>query len=123
MKRECPRARAGRIPPRAPDRETGSYAHGYASDRERARGYDRDHGRAHGCDHARDRAHHRDGGDRGSRPPHGNAGVRGRAKYYPCGCGRRIRADDQDARDRPHGLDCFCVRVCVHPPLFVLSLF
>jgi len=99
MKRECPTTRAGRIPPRAPDRETGSYAHGDASDRERARGYDRDHGR--------DRAHHRHDGDRGCGPPHRNAGVRGRAEYHACGCGRRSHVHERDARDRPHGHDCF----------------
>lgn len=102
MKLERPRARAGRIPPRAPDRETGSCAHGYA------------HGREGG--HVRGRDHDRDDGDRGSGLPHVNPGARPRALDHVCGRVRLPRAHAHAARDRGPAADYFCVRVCVRPP-------
>ena len=103
MKRERPRARAGRIPPRAPDRETGSCAHGYARGREG--------GHVRGRDHDR-----RDDGDRGCGLPHVNPGAHSRALDHVCGRGHRSRARAHDVRYPDYAQDCFCVRVCVRPP-------
>jgi hypothetical protein len=108
MKRERPRARAGRIPPHAPDRETGSCAHGCASRREGA--------------HVRGRDHDRDDADRGCGLPHVSADARPRALDCVCGRVRLPCAHAHAARDRGPAADYFCVRVCVHPPFGVLSL-
>lgn len=109
MKLERPRARAGRIPPRAPDRETGSCAHGYARGREG--------GHVRGRDHDR-----RDDGDRGCGLPHVNPGAHSRALDHVCGRGHRSRARAHDVRYPDYARDCFCVRVCVRPP-FEFSRF
>ena len=106
MKLERPRARAGRIPPRAPDRETGSC--GYASSREGDRAY----ARAHGGDHLDGR----DDGDRGCGPPHVSAAAHPRALDHVCGRAHRSRARAHDVRYPDYAQDCFCVRVCVRPP-------
>ena len=91
MKLERPRARAGRIPSRAPDRETGSCAHGSA------------HGREAG--HVRGRDHDRDDGDRGCGLPHVNPGARPRALDHVCGRVRLSRAHAHAARDRGPAAD------------------
>ena len=75
MKPECLTARVGRIPSRAPDRETGSCAHRYAGGGERGRAYARGRARAHGCDHLHERGH----ADRGCGPPYVNAAAHARA--------------------------------------------
>ena len=93
MKRERPRARAGRIPPRGPDRETGSCAHGYA--RGRAGGH------VHGRDHDRDD----DGRGCGCGLPHVNPGGRPRALDHVCGRVRLPRAHAHAARDRGPAAD------------------
>lgn len=131
MKRERPRARAGRIPPRAPDRETGSCARGYAHGREggrayardRARAYSRDRARAHVCDRARGRAHDRDDGDRGCGPPYVSAPAHLRGLDHVCGRVRLARAHEHAARDRGLAAECFYVRVCVRPPLGSLAFW
>ena len=115
MKRERPRARAGRIPPRAPDRETGSCAHGYANGREGDRAY----ARAHGGDHLDGR----DDGDRGCGPPHVSAAAHPRALDHVCGRVRLPRAHAHAAHDRGLAAECFYVRVCVRPPLGSLAFW